>query len=98
MLTIVDAVTSLAGIDPKVDAWGADVVYSGTQKCLSSLPGIAPITFSPDAVVAITSRTHKVQSWFLDMNLIMGYWGEGQSVPTITPHRSTQSMRSTSHS
>ena len=77
MLTIVDAVTSLAGIDLKVDAWGADVVYSGTQKCLSSLPGIAPITFSPDAVAAITSRTHKVQSWFLDMNLIMGYWGEG---------------------
>ena len=77
MLTIVDAVTSLAGIDLKVDAWGADVVYSGTQKCLSSLPGIAPITFSPDAVATITSRTHKVQSWFLDMNLIMGYWGEG---------------------
>jgi alanine-glyoxylate transaminase/serine-glyoxylate transaminase/serine-pyruvate transaminase len=77
MLTIVDAVTSLAGIDLQVDAWGADVVYSGTQKCLSSLPGIAPITFSPDAVAAITSRTHKVQSWFLDMNLIMGYWGEG---------------------
>ena len=69
--------TSLAGIDLQVDAWGADVVYSGTQKCLSSLPGIAPITFSPDAVDAITSRTHKVQSWFLDMNLIMGYWGEG---------------------
>ena len=77
MLTIVDAVTSLAGIDLPVDAWGADVVYSGTQKCLSSLPGIAPITFSPDAVAKITSRTHKVQSWFLDMNLIMGYWGEG---------------------
>jgi len=77
MLTIVDAVTSLAGIDLQVDAWGADVVYSGTQKCLSSLPGIAPITFSADAVTAITSRTHKVQSWFLDMNLIMGYWGEG---------------------
>ena len=77
MLTIVDAVTSLAGIDLKVDAWGADVVYSGTQKCLSSLPGIAPITFSPDAVAAIASRTHKVQSWFLDMNLVMGYWGEG---------------------
>jgi len=77
MLTIVDAVTSLAGIDLRVDDWGADVVYSGTQKCLSSLPGIAPITFSSNAVTAITSRTHKVQSWFLDMNLIMGYWGDG---------------------
>ena len=79
MLTIVDAVTSLAGIDLQVDGWSADVVYSGTQKCLSSLPGIAPITFSPDAVAAISARTHKVQSWFLDMNLIMGYWGEGST-------------------
>jgi alanine-glyoxylate transaminase/serine-glyoxylate transaminase/serine-pyruvate transaminase len=77
MLVIMDAVTSLAGIDLKADAWGADVVYSGTQKCLSGLPGISPITFSDDAVSAIQARTQKVQSWFLDMNLIMGYWGEG---------------------
>ena len=77
ILVIMDAVTSLAGIDLKADAWGADVVYSGTQKCLSGLPGISPITFSDDAVSAIQARTQKVQSWFLDMNLIMGYWGEG---------------------
>ena len=77
MLVIMDAVTSLAGIDLQTDAWGADVVYSGTQKCLSGLPGISPITFSSDAVAAIQARKHKVQSWFLDMNLIMGYWGEG---------------------
>ena len=77
MLVIMDAVTSLAGIDLQADAWRADVVYSGTQKCLSGLPGISPITFSYDAVAAIQARKHKVQSWFLDMNLIMGYWGEG---------------------
>ena len=77
MLVIMDAVTSLAGIDLKADEWGADVVYSGTQKCLSGLPGISPITFSDDSVAAIKARKHKVQSWFLDMNLIMGYWGEG---------------------
>lgn len=77
MLVIMDAVTSLAGIDLQADAWGADVVYSGTQKCLSGLPGISPITFSNDAVATIQARKHKVQSWFLDMNLIMGYWGEG---------------------
>ena len=77
MLVIMDAVTSLAGIDLRADEWGADVVYSGTQKCLSGLPGISPITFSNDAVGAIKARKHKVQSWFLDMNLIMGYWGEG---------------------
>ena len=75
ILTIVDAVTSLAGIDLQVDAWGADVVYSGTQKCLSGLPGISPITFSSDAVAAITARQHTVQSWFLDMNLDHGILG-----------------------
>ena len=77
MLVIVDAVTSLAGIELKADEWGADVIYSGTQKCLSGLPGISPITFSDTAVHAIRARTQKAQSWFLDMNLIMGYWGEG---------------------
>jgi alanine-glyoxylate transaminase/serine-glyoxylate transaminase/serine-pyruvate transaminase len=75
MLTIVDAVTSVAGVPVNVDAWGADAVYSGTQKCLSCVPGISPITFSPRAAEAIKSRKTPVQSWFLDMNLIMGYWG-----------------------
>ena len=74
-LSIVDAVTSLGGIELLVDEWGADAVYSGTQKCLSCIPGISPVTFSPRAVDRIQGRQHKVQSWFLDMQLIMGYWG-----------------------
>jgi len=74
-LSIVDTVTTLGGIDLRVDEWGADVAYSGTQKCLSCVPGISPITFSPKAVERIQSRQHKVQSWFLDMQLVMGYWG-----------------------
>ncbi|MFV8816623.1 pyridoxal-phosphate-dependent aminotransferase family protein [Haliea sp. E17] len=74
-LSIVDAVTSLGGIEVSVDAWGADAVYSGTQKCLSCVPGISPVTFSPRAVERIQSREHRVQSWFLDMQLVMGYWG-----------------------
>jgi len=74
-LSIVDCVTSLAGIPIDVDGWGADAVYSGTQKCLSCVPGISPVTFSPKAVAAIQNREHKVQSWFLDMQLVMGYWG-----------------------
>jgi alanine-glyoxylate transaminase/serine-glyoxylate transaminase/serine-pyruvate transaminase len=74
-LSIVDTVTSLGGIDLKVDAWGADAVYSGSQKCLSCVPGISPVTFSPRAVERIQQRSHKVQSWFLDMQLVMGYWG-----------------------
>ena len=74
-LSIVDAVTSLAGIELQVDDWGADAVYSGTQKCLSCIPGISPVTFSPRAVERISNRQTKVQSWFLDMQLVMGYWG-----------------------
>ncbi len=76
-LTIVDAVTSLAGTPVLVDEWGIDALYSGTQKCLSCVPGIAPVTFSERAMQRIANRSHKVQSWFLDMNLVMGYWGKG---------------------
>lgn len=74
-LSIVDTVTSLGGIEVSVDSWGADAVYSGTQKCLSCIPGISPVTFSDRAVAHIKAREHKVQSWFLDMQLVMGYWG-----------------------
>jgi alanine-glyoxylate transaminase/serine-glyoxylate transaminase/serine-pyruvate transaminase len=76
-LAIVDAVTSLAGTPLKVDAWGIDAIYSGTQKCLSCVPGLSPISFSARAVETIQKRKTKVQSWFLDMNLIMAYWGGG---------------------
>lgn len=76
MLSIVDTVTSLGGIELRVDEWGADAVYSGTQKCLSCVPGISPVTFSERAVERIRSRSNRVQSWFLDMQLVMGYWGK----------------------
>ncbi len=74
-LALVDAVTSLGGSELKVDDWGIDAIYSGTQKCLSCTPGISPVSFSQRAVDVITSRKTKVQSWFLDTNLVMGYWG-----------------------
>ncbi|MBT8126893.1 MAG: alanine--glyoxylate aminotransferase family protein [Gammaproteobacteria bacterium] len=74
-LTLVDTVTSLAGCELKVDEWGIDAIYSGTQKCLSCTPGISPVSFSERAVDVITKRNSKVQSWFLDTNLVMGYWG-----------------------
>ena len=76
-LAIVDAVTSLAGTPVKVDEWQIDAIYSGTQKCLSCVPGISPVSFSERAQHKIGNREHRVQSWFLDMNLIMGYWGQG---------------------
>lgn len=74
-LSIVDAVTSVGGIEVSVDEWGVDAMYSGTQKCLSCVPGISPVTFGERAVKRIKDRSHKVQSWFLDMQLVMGYWG-----------------------
>jgi alanine-glyoxylate transaminase/serine-glyoxylate transaminase/serine-pyruvate transaminase len=77
ILSIVDTVTGLAGINVDVDGWGADAVYSGTQKCLSCIPGISPVTFSQRAIDVITQRKTPVQSWFLDLNLVMGYWGKG---------------------
>jgi len=76
-LTIVDTVTSLAGSPLRVDEWDLDAVYSGTQKCLSCTPGLSPVTFSQRAIDVATSRKHRVQSWFLDLNLVLGYWGSG---------------------
>ena len=74
-LAIVDAVTSLGGSPLKVDEWKIDAIYSGTQKCLSSTPGLSPVTFSENAMEKIKNRKTKVQSWFMDLNLVMGYWG-----------------------
>ncbi len=74
-LFLVDAVTSLGGLELRVDEWRIDACYSGTQKCLSCPPGLAPVTFSPAAVSVIDSRRAPVQSWYLDMSMIGRYWG-----------------------
>ena len=76
-LTIMDTVTSLGGTPIKMDEWGIDAIYSGSQKCLSCTPGLSPVSFSDKAAEVIRNRSTKVQSWFLDLNLVMGYWGEG---------------------
>jgi alanine-glyoxylate transaminase/serine-glyoxylate transaminase/serine-pyruvate transaminase len=77
-LSLVDAVTSLGGSPLDVDGWGIDAVYSGTQKCLSCAPGLSPISLSPRAVDRLQQRTVPVQSWFMDLKLVMGYWGSDQ--------------------
>jgi len=76
-LTIVDAVTSLAGSELHVDEWEIDAIYSGSQKCLSAMPGISPISMGDRAIHKLSNRATPVASWFLDINLVMGYWGEG---------------------
>ncbi len=73
-LLLVDTVTSLGGVPVEIDAWGVDAVYSGTQKCLSCPPGLAPVSFSPRAVEVINRRKTKVQSWYLDMTMVQRYW------------------------
>jgi alanine-glyoxylate transaminase/serine-glyoxylate transaminase/serine-pyruvate transaminase len=75
-LLLLDTVTSLGGVPVEVDAWGIDAVYSGTQKCLSCPPGLAPVSFSTRAVEAMNRRKSRVQSWYLDMTLVQRYWGE----------------------
>ncbi|THD60465.1 alanine--glyoxylate aminotransferase family protein [Phenylobacterium sp.] len=74
-LSVVDCVTSLGGIPVDVAGWDADVVYSGTQKCLSAPPGLSPIALSKRAQAAISGRKEKVRNWLLDFNLLMSYWG-----------------------
>jgi alanine-glyoxylate transaminase/serine-glyoxylate transaminase/serine-pyruvate transaminase len=76
-LTIVDAVTSVGGIELRVDDWGIDAIYSGSQKCLSCVPGLSPLSFAPRAGAQLQARKTPVQSWFLDQSLVMGYWSGG---------------------
>jgi alanine-glyoxylate transaminase/serine-glyoxylate transaminase/serine-pyruvate transaminase len=73
-LFLVDTVTSLGGIDVRVDDWGIDAVYSGTQKCISAPPGLSPVSFSPQAVEVMEKRKTKVQSWYLDLSMVRKYW------------------------
>lgn len=75
-LLLADCVTSLGGLPVKVDEWGLDAVYSGTQKCLSCPPGLAPVTFSPRAVEVMEQRKTKVASWYLDMSMVRNYWND----------------------
>jgi alanine-glyoxylate transaminase/serine-glyoxylate transaminase/serine-pyruvate transaminase len=74
-LFVVDTVTSLGGHPVYVDRWGIDACYSGTQKCLSCPPGLAPVTFGPRALEVIRGRKTKVQSWYLDLTMLEKYWG-----------------------
>ena len=92
-LLAVDAVTSLAGVPVEVDAWGIDAIYSGTQKCLSCPPGLAPVSFSPRASEVINQRKSKVQSWYLDMTMIQNYWGSDRFYHHTAPISMNYALR-----
>lgn len=84
-LLIVDAVTSLGGLPIQVDDWKLDAVYSGTQKCLSCPPGLAPVTLGEAAMKKILNRQTKVQSWYLDVTMLANYWGEQRAYHHTAP-------------
>jgi alanine-glyoxylate transaminase/serine-glyoxylate transaminase/serine-pyruvate transaminase len=84
-LLLADTVTSLGGLPVEVDGWQLDAVYSGTQKCLSCPPGLAPVTFSPRAVAAIEKRKTKIASWYLDMTMVKNYWGQDRAYHHTAP-------------
>jgi alanine-glyoxylate transaminase/serine-glyoxylate transaminase/serine-pyruvate transaminase len=75
-LFLLDCVTSLGGAAVEIDGWQVDAAYSGTQKCLSCPPGLSPATFSPRAIERLAARKTKVQSWYLDINMLRQYWGQ----------------------
>src|SRR5687767_13721743 len=75
-LVLSDTVTSLGGCPVRLDDWQVDAVYSGTQKCLSCPPGLAPVSLSARALEVARTRKNKVQSWYLDVNLLASYWGQ----------------------
>jgi alanine-glyoxylate transaminase / serine-glyoxylate transaminase / serine-pyruvate transaminase len=84
-LFLVDTVTGLGGVPLEVDGWNIDVVYSGTQKCLSVPPGLAPVSFSPKAEAVLDRRSDKVRSWYLDVAAIRQYWGGERSYHHTAP-------------
>jgi alanine-glyoxylate transaminase/serine-glyoxylate transaminase/serine-pyruvate transaminase len=92
-LFLADTVTSLAGIEVAVDRWRIDAVYSGTQKCLSCPPGVAPISFSTAAVKALESRRHPVVSWYMDMGMVRDYWGADRKYHHTAPINMIYALR-----
>ena len=88
-MVLLDTVTSLGGVEIKVDEWGLDAAYSCSQKCIGAPPGLAPVTFSDRAVEAARNRKHPVRSWYLDITLLDQYWGPA---PRVYHHTSSSTL------
>ncbi len=92
-LIALDTVTSLAGVPVEIDAWDIDAVYSGTQKCLSCPPGLAPVSFGARAIEVLNHRKTKVQSWYLDLTMIQKYWGSDRFYHHTAPISMNYALR-----
>jgi alanine-glyoxylate transaminase/serine-glyoxylate transaminase/serine-pyruvate transaminase len=93
VLFVVDAVTSLAGIPVETDKWEVDAIHSGTQKCLSCPPGLAPVSFNETATQAIVQRTTPIRSWYLDMQMLQSYWGKERFYHHTAPINMVYALR-----
>ena len=91
-LLVVDAVTSLGGHELRVDDWGIDAIYSGTQKCLSCPPGLSPVSFGPRALDKMDARKTKVQSWYLDVSMLRKYYTGGGGGGRVYHHTAPINM------
>ena len=91
-LLVVDAVTSLGGHELRIDEWGIDACYSGTQKCLSCPPGLSPVSFGPRALAAMDARKSKVQSWYLDVSMLRKYYTGGGGGGRVYHHTAPINM------
>jgi alanine-glyoxylate transaminase / serine-glyoxylate transaminase / serine-pyruvate transaminase len=91
-MLILDTVTALGGVPVEIDKWQIDVVYSGTQKCLSCPPGLAPISLSDRAVEKILKRKEKVRSWYLDISMLANYWGSDRVYHHTAPINMTYGL------
>jgi alanine-glyoxylate transaminase/serine-glyoxylate transaminase/serine-pyruvate transaminase len=92
-LLLVDSVTSLGGVPLFLDAWGVDMAYSGSQKCLSCPPGIAPLTLGPRAVAKLAERKSQVPNWYLDMSMLGKYWGSERTYHHTAPINMNYALR-----
>ncbi len=92
-LLLVDSVTSLGGVPLFLDDWGVDMAYSGSQKCLSCPPGIAPLTFGPRAAEKLAGRATKVPNWYLDLSLVGKYWGSERTYHHTAPINMNYALR-----
>jgi alanine-glyoxylate transaminase/serine-glyoxylate transaminase/serine-pyruvate transaminase len=92
-LVLLDCVTSLGGVEVALDAWGIDAAFSGTQKCLSCPPGLAPLSFNEKAVEKLLARRTKVPSWYLDLTMVRDYWGSQRKYHHTAPINMIYALR-----
>lgn len=92
-LLVLDTVASLGGVPVEIDAWNVDIAYSGSQKCLSAPPGLAPITVSPQAMEVLRNRRTPVANWYLDISLLSKYWGQERMYHHTAPVSMNYALR-----